>query len=332
MSKLTIVVPVYNVKEYLQRCIDSILTQSFTDFELLLVDDGSTDGSGEMCDEILKTDSRIKVVHKQNGGLSSARNTGIELGSGEYFTFVDSDDWIEPQMYEKMMETAEKHNADIVICRLQMINAPNDVLKIIGYDNVLHFNKIEATKEVLRDEMIPSFSCNKIFKRELFNDVRYPVGRIFEDTATIYKLFYKSNMVITIPYIGYNYWQNPNGLCKNRNQSIEKNLTRELHNALAFDERYVFAKSVKELEEVVPLCAFKAYQMIRSFIHMLKHKKHSLNAEQEQIIDGIMRSFDIKDLTHFSWLEKMDLYLFRYSKPLLNAYLSIIPLFHKMKE
>lgn len=332
MPKLSIVAPVYNVKDYLTRCTNSILIQSFKDFELILVDDGATDGSGEICDQIKKQDSRIKVIHKQNGGLSSARNAGIENANGDYITFVDSDDWIEPQLYEKMFESADKNDADITICRLQMVSEPNNVIKVVGYDKEIFFDKIEATKEILRDDMIPSYSCNKLFKRELFEGIRYPLGRIFEDTATIYKLFYKSNKVVTIPYIGYNYWQNPNGLCNNNNQSTEKNLTRELHNALAFDERYVFAKNNKDLNEVVPLCAFKAYQMIRSFIHMLKHKGYSLNKEQQKTVDDIMKTFDTNDLVDFTWLEKLDLYMYRLSKPMLNFYLSIIPIFHRMRE
>jgi glycosyltransferase involved in cell wall biosynthesis len=330
--RLSIIVPVYNVKDYLERCVNSIQLQSFKDFELLLVDDGSTDGSGEMCNGFAEKDSRIRVIHKQNSGQSSARNVGIKQAKGEFITFVDSDDWLESEMYQLMFASIEKNNADIVISRLQMVNAPNDVIKIIGYDKELLFDRTEATKEILRDEMIPSFPVNKIFRRELFDGIEFPVGRIFEDTSTIYKVFYKADCVVTIPYIGYNYWQNPNGTCRKKHENIQKQLDRELYNALAFDERYVFAKSNKELEEVVPLCAFKAYQMIRSFIHMLKHKKYSLTDKQSKIVDQIMYSFENSDLNCFTIFERMDLYMYRFSKPLLNAYLSIIPLFHKMKE
>ena len=193
-------------------------------------------------------------------------------------------------------------------------------------------DRTEATKEILRDDMIPSFPVNKIYRRELFDGIEFPVGRIFEDTATIYKVFYRASTVVTVPYIGYNYWQNPNGTCKTKHQDIHKKLERELHNALAFDERYVFAKNHKDLNEVVPLCAFKAYQMIRSFIHMLKHKGYSLNKEQQKTVDDIMKTFDTKDLVDFTWFEKLDLYMYRLSKPMLNFYLSIIPMFHRMRE
>lgn len=332
MPKLSIIVPVYNVKDYFHRCIDTILTQTYKNFELILVDDGSTDGSETMCDEMKAKDSRIAVIHQTNKGQSYARNIGIKMAKGDYIGFVDGDDWVEPRMFEKMIASLEQNDADVVICRLQMDEVFKEKIKVIGYDKEITFNKIEATMEILKDDMIPSFPVNKIYKRTLFEDIEFPVGRIFEDTATIYKLFYKANKVVTIPYIGYHYIQNPNGTCMLKHEDAQKNISRELYNALAFDERYVFAKGIKELEDVVPLCAFKAYQMIRSFIHMLGHKGYSLTEEQESTVDSILSSFDRKDLSWFSTFEKMDLALFHISKHLLKTYLKIVPLFHKMKE
>lgn len=329
---LSIIIPVYNVKNYLERCVNSILAQTFQAYELIMVDDGSTDGSGVLCDNFSDKDTRIRVLHQQNRGQSHARNIGIKEARGTFITFVDSDDWIESRMYEELFNAIEKSNSDIAVCRLQMVNTPGDVTKVIGYNKELILDRTEATKEILRDDTIPSFPVNKIYRRELFDGIEFPVGRIFEDTATIYKVFYNATRVAMVPYIGYNYWQNPNGTCKTKHQDVQKYLDRELYNALAFDERYVFAKNHKELNEVVPLCAFKAYQMIRSFIHMLKHKRYSLTVEQAQIVDDIMNSFATKDLIDFTWFEKLDLYMYRLSKPMLNFYLNIIPLFHRMRE
>lgn len=113
---ISIIVPVYNVEKYLNKCIDSIINQTYKNIEIILVDDGSTDNSGKICDEYLLRDSRIKVIHKNNGGLSSARNEGINISSGEYIGFVDSDDWVEPNMYEEMYKKILYSNADIVDC------------------------------------------------------------------------------------------------------------------------------------------------------------------------------------------------------------------------
>lgn len=116
--KLSIIVPVYKVEKYIRRCLDSIINQTFTDFELILVDDGSPDTSGEICEGYAKKDERIRVIHQENKGLSGARNTGVEVSKGEYIGFVDSDDWIELEMYEKLITAAEKYGADIVKCGL----------------------------------------------------------------------------------------------------------------------------------------------------------------------------------------------------------------------
>ncbi|MDU2552528.1 MAG: glycosyltransferase family 2 protein, partial [Staphylococcus epidermidis] len=115
MSEISIIVPVYNVENYLKKCVESILSQTFTDFELLLVDDGSTDSSGEMCDELKRLDERIKVIHKENGGLSSARNAGIDVAKGKYLTFVDSDDYIDTHMLEVLYKNMVHEDADLSI-------------------------------------------------------------------------------------------------------------------------------------------------------------------------------------------------------------------------
>lgn len=330
MPRLSIIVPVYNAKAYLQRCVDSILAQTYRDYELILVDDGSTDGSNNICDSFTSLDNRIKVFHQTNKGLSSARNRGVKVATGEIIGFVDSDDWIEPQMFEQMITALEENDSDIVICRVRLIE--EDVDRIIGHEDKMILSKHEGTKEILRDDVILSFAWNKIYKRSLFKDIEYPEGRIYEDTATTYKLFYESNKIVSLPLVGYNYWQNPKGICRKRVDDIKEYIKRELDNALAFDERYVFAKHHEGLEEVVSLCAYKAYRMIRCFIHMLGHKKYLITEEQEAIVDRIMHSFDTKDLIRFSTFEKMDLYLFRVSKRLLKTYVNIIPLFRKMKE
>ncbi|MEG0087047.1 MAG: glycosyltransferase, partial [Niameybacter sp.] len=131
---LSIIVPVYNVEKYLPKCIESILAQSFTDFEVILIDDGATDKSGEICEEYANKDTRIKIIHKENGGLSSARNAGIELSNGNYIGFVDSDDFIHPQMYEILLREARSSNSDVVICRYKCWNEGEEQGQIIQQD------------------------------------------------------------------------------------------------------------------------------------------------------------------------------------------------------
>ena len=169
MSKdlISVIVPVYNVKEYLERCFASIVKQTYTDLEIILVDDGSTDGSGVLCDELKKRDIRVRVIHKANGGLGSARNAGIAHARGTYFGFVDSDDWIKPEMYENMLNLMKKYDAQICACGIQRVTESGDVS---FYNDVLDelriFSAEEALNELPRNERISNSMCNKLFRKE----------------------------------------------------------------------------------------------------------------------------------------------------------------------
>lgn len=184
MCEISIIVPVFNVEKYLNRCIDSILSQSFGDYELLLVDDGSADGSGKICDEYAKKDSRIKVFHKNNGGLSSARNFGIEQSSAPYIGFVDSDDYIAPDMYELLYYNIQKEDADISMCALFDIynGRPEKVNKKTEY---FVTDSAEAVRIVMEAQKTSVTAVNKLYKRKLFDNIRYPEGRIAEDAFVI---------------------------------------------------------------------------------------------------------------------------------------------------
>ena len=220
--KISVIVPVYNVSNYLNQCIQSILSQSFKDFELIVVDDGSTDDSLEKCERWVCNDNRINLIKQSNQGLSKARNSGIRVAKGDYLVFVDSDDWIEPDMFSNMVHFVETQHADIVVCRGQMVEANGTISRYVGYDSFEIMTGVEATKEILKDEKMQSYAWNKIYKRELFDGIEYPVGRIFEDTATTYKLFYKCNKVVCIPYVGYNYRMNPNSITHEKRTDIIK--------------------------------------------------------------------------------------------------------------
>ena len=329
--KLSIIVPVYNVKQYIDKCITSILDQSFKDFELILVDDGSTDSSGDICETYAKLDHRVHVYHQANQGQSVARNFAIRKANGDYIGFVDSDDWIQPEMYERLINAAQDKDADVVVCRLQTVSEEGKIMELLGYEDSFVMDKIKATAEILQDQKMQSFPWNKIYKRNLFDGIEYPVGRIFEDTATTYKLFYKCNKVVCIPYIGYNYRINPNSSTHEKHTDIQKYIKRELDNALAFHERYLFARSHEELKDVLPLCAFKAYQMIRSFIHLVEHMNFYLTKEQVHIVNNIMGKIYIKDLSMFNMYERLDLVLYKINKHLLKMYLRLIAKIHPIE-
>jgi len=197
---VSVIVPVYNVEKYLHRCIDSILKQTYNELEIILVDDGSTDSSGTICDQYKEIDERIIVVHQKNGGLSCARNTGISIASGEYIGFVDSDDWVHKSMIESLVCSAIKCRADLAICK--MASVINEKIQFTDTTNEeIAMSKDEAlTYHVLQDDKvkISVASCCKLYKRELIKSYMFPLGKQYEDTLHALQILMDSKNVVFI--------------------------------------------------------------------------------------------------------------------------------------
>lgn len=206
MSKLSIVVPVYNVEKYLRKCIDSILNQTFKDFELILVDDGSLDNSGKICDEYKEKDDRIKVIHKKNGGLSDARNCGIDASKSEFISFIDSDDSIAPEMYEILYHNLMNASADVSTCGYYRCYQDKKVPNFQEQeDDVYVLTNEEAIKGILEDKRVSVEACCKIYRKSLFDEIRYPIGRLSEDAFTTPTVLSKANKIVgtTKPLLYY---------------------------------------------------------------------------------------------------------------------------------
>lgn len=183
MCEISIIVPVYNVEKYLHKCVDSILAQTFADFELILVDDGSPDGSGCICDEYVEKDNRVKVIHKKNGGLSDARNAGLDIAQGNYIGFVDSDDYVANDMYEVLYTNIIREQADLSICGIYDVYEGKN---LIEKDNkYLVLNQDELLKLIFEGNLISVHAVNKLYAREIFQELRYPKERYHEDSYVI---------------------------------------------------------------------------------------------------------------------------------------------------
>lgn len=203
---ISIIIPVYNVKKYLLKCIQSIVIQTYKNIEILLVDDGSTDGSGELCDSIQSLDTRIKVIHKENGGLSSARNAGIDFASGEYFSFVDSDDWICEDMIEKLYQAIIHFSTKLAICGRNDVNEDTD--EVVGGLCPVQYERLsseEIVGNILTWKGMDSSACDKLFDKQLFENLRFPEGMISEDVAVMYRIILQTDYVATVPSRLYNY-------------------------------------------------------------------------------------------------------------------------------
>ena len=197
MEKMvSVIVPVYNVEKYLQRCIDSICSQTYKNLEIILVDDGSTDSSGDLCDELSKCDTRILVIHQKNGGLSNARNSGIVASKGEYILFVDSDDWIEKNMIELMLSTFSDDKVSLSICGINYYDSDYKFLHSILPQKEGCYLCIDILKDMFGDNRTPYVTaCTKLYKRDLFRELMFPDGKLHEDEFTSYKYIYKSEMI-----------------------------------------------------------------------------------------------------------------------------------------
>ena len=195
MCRLSVIVPVYKVKDYLRDCVDSILSNQ-VDMEIILVDDGSPDECGDICDSYAERYENIKVIHKENGGLSSARNAGLDVAQGEYFAFVDSDDMIDPGMFSKMLDKMISLNADIACCGMKILGTETPYLDFSDWHD--EYDREDCIQLLVSRNGTGDFYMNKVFRSELFSDIRLPVGKYYEDIYSMYKVFDKAQRVVCI--------------------------------------------------------------------------------------------------------------------------------------
>lgn len=194
---ISIVIPVYNVAKWLTSCIESIINQTYSKMEILLVDDGSTDGSERICDEYGQKDNRIKVIHKKNGGLSAARNTGIDAATGKYITFIDSDDFVDSAYIEYLYNLITTNDSDLSVCQLYFVDEDDKLLSHSGcrVNKIIRCN-YNCMKDYLSENAIGTVAWRKLYKKSLFEDgIRFPVGKYNEDVWTTYKLIAKCNSI-----------------------------------------------------------------------------------------------------------------------------------------
>lgn len=215
--KISVIVPVYNVKPYLFDCINSIIDQTYKNLQIIIVDDGSTDGSSEICDQLMKIDKRIIVIHQTNKGLSAARNAGIEVANGQLISFVDSDDCIHPQMYEFMLSQFRNESIDVVCVNFDKVT---ELPKRFTLIQRAQFEIVESKKamELYLDNWDGYWviACAKLYKKELFDEVRYPIGKVHEDEFISYQIIYKAKKIAFTELKLYYYLQRDNSIMSKR--------------------------------------------------------------------------------------------------------------------
>lgn len=251
MIQISIVVAVYNVEKYIDKCINSIVNQSFSNFELIIIDDGSIDKSGEICDNYAKKDSRIKVIHQKNQGLSMARNNGLNIAKGNYISFIDGDDFIHKDMYEVLYQNIINEGADIAVCNYEKVIEDNELFLKKKKSKIIIYSNKAAVKQIVeksRASMIVAWG--KLYKKNLFENIVYPKGMYHEDEFVTYKLLYKASKIVETTQNLYYYLQ--------RKESItgSKYNLKRLDKIKALKEAITFFKD-KEDKELVDLAIYR---------------------------------------------------------------------------
>lgn len=274
---ISIIIPIYRVEQYLRRCLDSVVNQTYANLDIILVDDGSPDNCPQICDDYAAKDNRITVIHKKNGGLSDARNAGLDICKGKFISFVDSDDWIDTNYVKVLFDLLTETNTDIAIANFFKTDGTKKAPAFPIHHKTL--TPAEAIICCTRGNT-PAFaiSCSKLYKKELFDNLRFPVGKYHEDEFTTHLLFYKSASIAYTSQVLYYYYS--------RETSIMA--TQHPYDALeAFEQRYLFFKEKKELELLPhllpPLCWHYLYC---SFI-----EKNNGNSQKGDFFLQMLRSY-----------------------------------------
>ncbi len=216
-ERISIIIPVHNTESYLKRCVDSVLTQTYKELEIILVENLSTDNSGKICDEYAKFDSRIKVLHLDVADLSTARNEGIKIATGSYIAFVDSDDYISSEMYEVLLANQKKYNADISMCTYVMAyEGKRCRVPILSSSDIKVYSGVDGIRGILKNEL-SNASWDKLYRKELFDKVLFPEGYFYEDHFTMLKWFELCNTIVYTSNVYYYYWQRDDSICHDFN-------------------------------------------------------------------------------------------------------------------
>ncbi len=320
---LSIIVPVYNVEKYLPRCVDSLLAQTYENLEIILVDDGATDASGAICDTYAAKDSRVKVIHKPNGGLSSARNAGLEAATGEYITFVDSDDWIEPDGYFHLMDLMRRSQVKLV-CGGNYNAYDNTETKTLGMcpgkEEIVEAEELVGRMFLWQDT--DSSACDKVYHRSLLENVRYPEGRVNEDLPVTYKIVLKAGRAALSDKPFYNYFHRVGSISRpdtiteqsfHYSQHTEQiyNEIRESHPAIEPQARYL---RVKSLSHILLLLEQAQEDVRQKFAPEYRHARKELKKHTAFILKS----------PRFGKQEKVTYLLLN-----LGLYRTLRPIFHK---
>lgn len=270
---ITVIVPVYNVADYLSRCLESIVAQTYHNLEIILVDDGSTDQSAVICQEFCQRDRRFKYLHQENAGLSAARNAALKIAKGKYITFVDSDDTIAPGLVTTLYAVLSANRIKLAACTFQEVYPDGHTHNFCRPSSEVHLlSTEECLAEMLIEHSLSLAACGKLYQRELFRTVQYPVGKLYEDVGTTYRLVFQCEQVAFIPQPLYHYYQHPASIIHQAYtpQKLDLiTLTNQMCDAI--DQRFPALKNLTRLRRLRARVGVLR-QKVKSVAHRVRHR------------------------------------------------------------
>lgn len=302
---ISVIVPIYNIEPYVNRCVESVVKQTYSNLEIILVDDGSEDNSPSICDKWKEKDSRIVVIHKANGGLSDARNAGMKISHGKFYSFVDGDDEMSPNMLERLYKALRNTDSDVSMCRMEKIEACKSyVTRKYKFDcKQKILSSKEAIQLLLKDELDCS-ACLKLYSANVFGKIEFPFGKTNEDFAVMYKVFANASKIVYIPDILYHYYFRENSITSTK---FNRSQFDKIDNCL---EMIAFVE--KEMPDIIPEA--KSY-LYRQSMYLLKTIcllgiKHEYPGRYMQLVN-ILRKGSL-NIIQYKWLsvKERGMYLF----------------------
>lgn len=309
MSKISVIIPVYNVENYLDRCINSVINQTYKDLEILLINDGSTDRSGEICDYYKNIDSRIKVIHKSNGGVSSARNIGLNIATGEWIAFLDSDDYIESNMYEELYNDAIENNVDVCACFFKYLTSDNKIL----FNPTKEHNDLnkkysgEQFLKLLYTDLYTNLICvvvwNKIYKKKVFENISF-VSKIAEDEDICHKIYTQEMSIFTNIKGLYIYAQNMDSITNKKFSSDNMEFLDILYNRILSFEKNDLIDLAKVTRNLYLNMIIEYYFKIKSIKKKYNFSQYMNNYKEQLKVAIKLNDISFKDKIRFCIFRK----------------------------
>ena len=314
-EKISVIIPIYQVENFLRKCIETIVEQTYQNLEIILVDDGSKDNCPQICDEYARKDERIKVIHKENGGLSDARNVGIENATGDYLFFIDSDDWVDIRFLEELYNTAVQLNVDISICNYVRTEKEPEMAK-----KPFLYERYTVEDFYVKQRIVATVAWGKLYKKDCFNEIRYPVGKLHEDEFTTYLVLFSSRQIAFVNAPLYLYFINHESIMQSQWNIKRLDVLEAFEAQLAFFKQNGYSKAyAKVADAYIQGVSYNLNKIKQNGISWIIKEKYRIKFIREVL--KLRKQINIKISTYpalYNEFFPKFMYLYWISKALIN--------------